>query len=341
MEKTYKNYKNLNLRIGAALLIFLLLFNISQVILVYAGFISGLFSDFINPEISNVFVELLWGGLYLASFMLPVLFFYLISRKKVTCSMHLEFKLSKYLPLFILAGLGINFIFSYVNYIFVYPIFGDSMSEITTTTTGEYLPYHFILSMITTAMVPAFCEEFLFRGMILSNLLPYGKKTAIIISAVMFGFMHQNPAQIIYTTVAGIFLGIVFIESGSIWGGIIFHFINNLISVISEMISNVFPEKLSEYYNSLLIIGIMLVGMIMLFALIIIYLKKRKKITLYTENQLGGGIFEKEFVLYEDTNEYRLSTKKKISGFFSPTNIIFITLSVLTMLLLCLMIQFI
>ena len=43
--------------------------------------------------------------------------------------------------------------------------------------------------LLAFCSVPALCEEFLFRGCILSNLLPYGKTTAILASAVLFSMI--------------------------------------------------------------------------------------------------------------------------------------------------------
>lgn len=87
------------------------------------------------------------------------------------------------------------------------------------------------------------CEEFLFRGCILSNLLPFGKKTAVIGSAVLFALMHNNTRQFFYTAAAGIVFGLVYIETGSIWAGTFIHLFNNFFAVIDEAVqATVAPE---------------------------------------------------------------------------------------------------
>ena len=55
-----------------------------------------------------------------------------------------------------------------------------------------------VLVVLCIVIVPAFCEEFLFRGVVLSNLMPYGKGTAIIVISVPFGLMHGNFYQFLY-----------------------------------------------------------------------------------------------------------------------------------------------
>ena len=101
-----------------------------------------------------------------------------------------------------------------------------------------------ILLIISTAVVPAIVEEILFRKAILSNLLPYGKWFAVIVSSVCFSLMHQNPSQTIYTFVAGIFLAIVVVECKSIFPAMLLHFINNSLAIVYMIISKYTSETM-------------------------------------------------------------------------------------------------
>ncbi len=336
MNKTYKQYKHLNLRIGSALLLFLATFTVGQTVYMMPSVVFT-FADIGNtldlPDAARTALEVAWeivyGGIYLFSFMIAVPFFYIISRGQKTESMHLRFKLSSRLPLFIAAGVGINFIFAYINYYLTLPINVSALMQ--ETIPSDMKIYEMILQTIVIAIVPAFCEEFLFRGMILSNLLPYGRTTAIIASAVCFAFMHQNPAQLLYTFVAGLMLGYVFVESGSIWGGVIFHFVNNLVSVIEQVIVAKNPNHMAEFYDGILVMGIMLLGMICTAILLMSYLARRKKEKTYPTD-VDNGIFGRELKLLPDSIGARLPIRRKMAGFFSPTMIIFLALTGVSML---------
>jgi sodium transport system permease protein len=94
------------------------------------------------------------------------------------------------------------------------------------------------LVLLAIAITPAVCEEFLFRGYVLSAFNRPGRHTlAVVISAVAFGAVHMIPQQVFYATLLGLVLGLLAIRTRSIWPGLLFHFTFNAISVIQERMS--------------------------------------------------------------------------------------------------------
>ncbi len=81
------------------------------------------------------------------------------------------------------------------------------------------------------ALLPAVCEEFAFRGYILSGLEQKRRvRSAIFLSALMFGFLHVLLSlfqQLFNATLLGVVLGLLAMRSKSILPGILFHFLNN------------------------------------------------------------------------------------------------------------------
>ncbi len=75
-------------------------------------------------------------------------------------------------------------------------------------------------------------EEILFRGLILRSLMPYGKKFAILTSALLFGVFHGNLVQSPFAFGVGLVLGYVAVEHSITWA-MVLHMFNNLI--ISDM----------------------------------------------------------------------------------------------------------
>ena len=91
---------------------------------------------------------------------------------------------------------------------------------------GIYLVYVFVI-----CITPAVCEEVLFRGVILSGFKKYGARIAIILSSLIFTFMHGNAEQTVHQFIVGIIVGYLFFKSGNVLLGIIVHFFNNFISI--------------------------------------------------------------------------------------------------------------
>lgn len=87
------------------------------------------------------------------------------------------------------------------------------------------------LAFISTALVPAFVEEFGMRGVCLGSLRRYGDGFAIIVSSVLFGLIHGNFTQMVFAAIIGLAAGYAVVKSGSMWPAIIIHFVNNFISV--------------------------------------------------------------------------------------------------------------
>ncbi|HAA50201.1 MAG TPA: CPBP family intramembrane metalloprotease domain-containing protein, partial [Planctomycetaceae bacterium] len=88
---------------------------------------------------------------------------------------------------------------------------------------------------LAVAVTPAVCEEFLFRGFVLSALdHPGRRRLAVVLSALAFGVVHMIPQQVFYATLLGLVLGLMALRTGSIWPGLAFHFTFNGIGVLKE-----------------------------------------------------------------------------------------------------------
>ena len=89
----------------------------------------------------------------------------------------------------------------------------------------------FVGMLISTCVAAAFCEEVLFRGVILSGFRKYGAKVAIAASAFIFMIMHGNAEQTVHQFIVGVIVGTLFYHTGNLWIGVLVHFFNNLIPV--------------------------------------------------------------------------------------------------------------
>ena len=91
------------------------------------------------------------------------------------------------------------------------------------------------------ALAPAIAEEFFFRFVLFRLFLPYGKKTAVWVTAILFALVHMNLAQLPYALAAGLFLGALAGSSGSLWIPFLFHLVNNTLSLLLSQTGEIAP----------------------------------------------------------------------------------------------------
>lgn len=91
-----------------------------------------------------------------------------------------------------------------------------------------------VIALITIALIPAICEEILFRGYLLSAFK--SKKSsfsAVLITAFLFAVVHFDLYKFVPILIMGIVFGYLASVTGSLLLPCIFHFINNAMSLVS------------------------------------------------------------------------------------------------------------
>lgn len=90
-----------------------------------------------------------------------------------------------------------------------------------------------VFSLAMTALLPAVCEETLFRGFIMTGFQQrWGPTKSVIVTAIIFGLFHLSPYRYLPTALLGILIGAVVIWTGSLWAGMLAHFVANMSSTI-------------------------------------------------------------------------------------------------------------
>ncbi len=96
----------------------------------------------------------------------------------------------------------------------------------------------FLLSFMIVALTPGICEEVMFRGMIMKAYEVYGRKKAIILSAILFGLFHFNLQNLLGPIFLGILFGILVYKTESLLSSIIGHTVNNTIALTIGFLSS-------------------------------------------------------------------------------------------------------
>lgn len=113
-------------------------------------------------------------------------------------------------------------------------IFAPEMLELNEELAKVINHPNFLINIFVVAMLPAVCEEILFRGMIYKGLENEGRhpRRAIILSGILFGIMHLDFFRMLPTALLGIGLAYIVYTSGSIFLAMLVHFLNNGIVVV-------------------------------------------------------------------------------------------------------------
>ena len=136
------------------------------------------------------------------------------------------------------------------------------------------------------AVIPAVCEEWFFRGMLLRSLLDgRSARKAIIVSAVLFGAFHMISNSVVAvdrlipTTLVGFALGYLAYKANSIWPGVILHTVHNAFVVFlayyQQQLANLswFPGE----EESIPLLWVAVGAVIALLALTIVAMAKRSQ----------------------------------------------------------------
>ena len=101
-----------------------------------------------------------------------------------------------------------------------------------------------VMSLLLLAVVPAVCEELLFRGLMLTGLTRRLSPTAAILAvALAFGIFHVYVVRLPTTFLLGVVLGILRWHSGSIFPAMLLHALHNGTAVGLQIWSDL-PDKL-------------------------------------------------------------------------------------------------
>ena len=224
-----------------------------------------------------------------------------------------RWKLTLFAPFLIVATVALNFAMAEINALMISLLTPGVGVGLSISAGADISIIEVVLLLISTAVIPGIVEEIMFRGIILTNLSPYGKGMAIVCSALLFGLMHMNPSQFFYTTLMGLILGYIYVRTRSIWICIIIHFTNNALGVVQQIIYQCNDTGRADELMSQMMIIVAVLGLLSIGTLLIVRAVNRRKPPEET------GSFGR---LYESSLSYEavpLAKSKKMLLFFSPS----------------------
>ncbi len=187
-------------------------------------------------------------GCYLASFVVPIGFLARDNCKQRT----LARSLFPHVPTLLLFFLACYFcvMISNIASAALLQLFGLQVKAVTfqlPTTFGGWLFY-----LLHYTIAPAILEEFLFRGILLRRLRPFGDRLAVVVSSLLFAAVHFDLSRFCGIFLFSLFLGWVACRSDSIVPGILLHLLNNVLSCLFLFFSTVLSAAMIQILSGIM-----------------------------------------------------------------------------------------
>lgn len=191
-----------------------------------------IFEQVINQVMNSAYIMTI---VYMVLAFVIIVLIYKIGKKSLTSFIPLNkiavLKVILCIPLSIGLAIFLNGIIGLLSRVFTLPGY-ESALQITSFNSESY-----IIQIIAIVIIAPLFEEFVFRGIIFTELKKgFAIKNAIIIQAIFFGIYHLNITQGIYAFVLGCVMGMVVYWTNSIWASITMHFSINLLGTIGGLL---------------------------------------------------------------------------------------------------------
>lgn len=161
--------------------------------------------------------------------LIPCLIYLLVTKKPILSTLKLDKKMNRKSVIIVLQLFLISFLLKIgINYLVMLT---DTIDPSRVTMEVMELAPDFLTLFFAVAVMPSLLEEIIIRGVVLDQFQDTNLWQGAVMTGLLFGFMHVDIGQLGYTTALGILMGAIVIATGSLWGGVLFHFLNNFTSV--------------------------------------------------------------------------------------------------------------
>lgn len=201
------------------------------------------------------------GGIQLATYLLPLVLYFLLFGKTSVKRMRVSLPSAVSIPLAALLGcillIGTALLSMSLERIGVLAPTADRI-------TGVGAPNALLL--VIFAILPALCEEVVFRGVILSSFEPCGTAPAIFGSALLFAFAHMSFEKLPIYFFAGVVLALATYACRSLVAAVLLHATYNIATLLlGEYLSGIAAHL--ESFALLFIVLLFVLGILVLLAL--------------------------------------------------------------------------
>lgn len=117
-------------------------------------------------------------------------------------------------------------------------LFPREMAEVSGGISNAIMSVPFLVAFVVVAISPAICEEAVFRGVFFNSIFrpEQNKWITILVTAAVFGAFHGSIWRFFPTFFLGVAMGYVLMETGNMFYTILFHGVNNSLSLLASFL---------------------------------------------------------------------------------------------------------
>lgn len=251
--KTAKNNQKKELiKVGFALGATLILYLILQSIAVLSLKSLGLTEIYNNSPMVKYAFNII--AIHLFSMLIPFSLLALCFKKNFITPFFPAKKMKgKDIAAWISFGMGFCLVANiFVNFIIQISkdVFGYELSQNDYGTPNDWLTC--LVIVVSTAIIPAICEEIAFRCCALGILKKYGKSFAVFTVSIVFGLIHGNVIQFVFAFFIGALLAFITVKTDNVIVAMCIHGFNNGMSVVNDIVKFAANEKTALIVSNLI-----------------------------------------------------------------------------------------
>ena len=158
-----------------------------------------------------------------------------------------------------LAGLGLMYLVNLAT-LALMGLVGLLRGQTVENPVDNMADYPLVLNLLLGCVIAPVCEEYLFRGLLLNRLRPYGERLAVWASALCFGLFHGNFSQFFYACAIGVLFAGVVLKTGRLRQAMLLHALINFVGTgLIPLLSGL--GEAGDWLLTLLVLAAMFVGL--------------------------------------------------------------------------------
>lgn len=236
-----KEIRKLGNILGCTIVLYIIL-QLASVSVIQALGLSDLFLT--SSTFSSAFTII---GVEIISVLLPFLAVGLINKKKIQGDIIPAKKMPvSYVLLWSGFGMLVCVLANYCVGIMV-AVFKQFGYELTQSDTPEPNSiFACVLLAVSTAVMPAICEEIAMRCVSLGMLKKYGKGFAVFAVSIIFGLLHGNVIQFVFAFLCALAFGYITVKTDNVVPAMLAHGFNNGMSVLTMISTYAFGKDAEQ-----------------------------------------------------------------------------------------------
>ncbi|WP_040197247.1 CPBP family intramembrane glutamic endopeptidase [Candidatus Soleaferrea massiliensis] len=171
-----------------------------------------------------------------------------------------KLRLGEFVPLLIIS-MSMMYLSNYIT-LFLSGLISNAVGHEPTNPLDSLQNSNVLIIFLFAVVIAPILEEFVFRGVLIRKLRPYGEKFCIFASGFIFGLFHGNLSQMLYAFVLGMIFAFVTLRTGTILYAILLHMSVNLLGSGLPLLAGLAIPPVTLLV-SVLVLGALIAGIVL------------------------------------------------------------------------------